>query len=66
MKQEANNKCIDLYKFCVAVKHLENIHPNITYTSVGIAHSILNALPLALLASGIAIGVVYLIKKNRN
>lgn len=48
------------------VKHLENIHPNITYTSVGIAHSILNALPLALLASGIAIGVVYLIKKNRN
>lgn len=47
------------------VKHLENIHPNITYTNEGIAHSILNALPLALLASGIAIGVVYLIKKNR-
>lgn len=48
------------------VNYLEKIHPNITYTSGGIASSILNALPLALFTSAIAIVVVYIIKKNNN
>lgn len=46
--------------------YLDKIHPNITYTSGGIATSILNALPLALITSAIAVVVVYTINKNKN
>lgn len=46
--------------------YLEKIHPNITYTSGGIAHSILNAIPIALIASAVAILTIHIIKKNKN